>query len=136
MISKRKAKARHGFTIIELMISVFVVTLAIVGFVGANVMAQRNAEEMHERTIALQNANRVLEEMRSATKVTGFPQNVTNGFPQNGFVSGFTDLTNEQVQVSYVNPTADPLDVQVTVSWLSYAHRQQSETVRTYITQR
>lgn len=131
-----KIRSSLGFTIIEIMIALFVVTLAIGGYVGANVMTQRNAEEMHERTTALQNANRALEQMRSATKVTGFPQNVTGGFPQNGLIAGFTDLTNEQVRVSYVDPNADPLDARVTVTWLSYARRQESETVRTYITQR
>ena len=131
-----KIKSPLGFTIIELMIALFIISLAIGGYVGANVLAQRNSEEMHERTIALQDANRTIEQIRNASKTNTFPQNVVTAFPQNGLVAGFANLTNEQVQVSYANPAVDPLDVLVTVTWLSYARRQVSETVRTYITQR
>lgn len=127
---------RKGFTLIELMIALLVLTLAIVGYVGANVIAQRNSGEMHERTVAIQDANRVIEQMRDTSRTGTFPGNVVSLYPQAGVVAGINNLTNEQITVTYANTTANPLDATITVTWLSYTRRQNTETVRTYITQR
>jgi len=139
MRSNKGTKTSRGFTIIEIMIALLVVTIAIVGYVGANIMAQRNAEEMHERTIAIQDANRIIEQMRTASKTATFPANVVTAFPSpdpSGKISQFSNLTNENISVSYANATANPLDVLVTISWTSYARRTSREVLRTYITQR
>jgi prepilin-type N-terminal cleavage/methylation domain-containing protein len=125
-----------GFTLTELLIALVVITLTLAGYIGANIMLQRNAEEMHERTIAIQDANRTIERMRSDSRTGTFPGNVTAKYPDTGIVAGFTDLVNEQVTVSYADTAANPLDVTVRVTWLTYARRQGFESVRTYITQR
>lgn len=132
----RKRSKEGGFTLIELMIALLVLTLVIVGYVGANITAQRNSEEMHERTLAIQDANSAIEQMRDASKTGTFPGNVVTLYPQNSQITGFNNLTNEQVTVNYANSTANPLDVTVTVAWLSYTQRQNTEAVQTYITQR
>ena len=129
-------KDQTGFTLIELMIALVIVTLVIAGYIGTNIAVQQNTEEMHERTLAIQDANRAIEQMRNASRVGDFPENVTTEFPQNTAVAGFTSLANEQVMVSYANPNANPLVVTVTVTWFSYTRRQDTETVETYITQR
>jgi len=133
---KKTKVPQTGFTLIELMIALFVIALVIAGYVGANIRIQRNTEEMHERTLAIQDANRGIEQMRSASRTGTFPENVVALYPQNSQISGFDDLTNEQVTVTYADATANPLDATVTVTWLSYAGRQNSEAVQTYITQR
>jgi len=68
-----KSRGERAFTLVELMIAFVIVSVVIVGYVGANVMAQRNTEEMHERTIAIQDANRVIEQMRDTSRTGGFP---------------------------------------------------------------
>jgi type II secretory pathway pseudopilin PulG len=118
------------------MIALGVVSLVIVGFVGANIMAQRNNEEMHERTLAIQDANRAIEQMRNASRDTAFPANVVTAYPNNSTLTGFDNLTDEMITVSYANTTANPLDVTVTVTWSSYPQRDNEEVIRTYITQR
>lgn len=132
---KRRVNA-SGFTLIELMIALLVATLVIVGYIGTNIVIQRHAEEIHERTIATQDANRTIEQMRNMSRNGTFPANVVNSFPDDTAVTGFNNLTDEEVTVSYVSTTADPLDVTVTVTWLSYTQRQSTVTIRTYITQR
>jgi len=134
--TRKHLEERAGFTLIELMIALAVISIVIVGFIGANVVAQRNNEEMHERTTAIQDANRAIEQIRDASRAGTFPTNVTTPYPQNSQITGFNNLTNEQVTVTYASTTANPLDVTVTVAWLSYAQRQSTELVRTYITQR
>lgn len=129
-------RGQKGFTIIELMIALFVTALAIAGYIGANVVIQRNSEEAFERTVATQDAHRVIERMRSAAQTGIFPGNVTTAFPQNGAVAGFANLTGEQVTVSYVNTATDPLDATVTVTWTSNTRRPSTMALRTLITQR
>lgn len=133
---KRLPRRPAGFTLIELMIALVVLTLVIAGYVGANVAAQRNAEEMHERTIAIQNANQVIEQMRTLSNTKPFPASVVNVYPDQGHPEGFNDLPNEIITVSYTDTTENPLKVTITVGWLSYGGRQCTETAETYITQR
>lgn len=146
---KNSCKKQTGFTLIELMIAVMVVSVVIVGYVGANVMVQRNTEEMHERTIAIQDANRLIEQMRSYSRdVTSFPGKLVEHYPESPAEISetneetghqepiFSNLTNEQTTVEYDDPGKNPLDATVTITWTSYAGRTCSEAVRTYITQR
>jgi len=136
MSPRGNARTQRGFTLIELMISLFVVTLVIGGYIGANILAQRNSEEMHERTLAIQDANRAIEQMRNVSRTGTFPNNVVTAYPDNGTPTGFTSLPQEHITITYASTTANPLDVTITVSWFSNARRQVSETIRTYITQR
>ncbi len=129
-------KNQKGFTVIELMVSLFIVTLAIAGYIGANVFLQRNADEAFERTVAVQDAHRVIERMRNTAQTGTFPGNVTAAFPQGAAVAGFTNLTAEQVTVTYVNTTANPLDATVAVTWTSVTRRAMTTALRTLITQR
>jgi prepilin-type N-terminal cleavage/methylation domain-containing protein len=138
-------KDQAGFTIIELMIALLVLTLMIGSYVGANAKAQRNTEEMNERTVALQDANRVIERMRAASNTEDwhFPADTVTAYPNGGTVAGITNLTDELITVTYTtaevgkDPTkVDPLHVTTTVTWKSYAGREHTEAVETYITQR
>ncbi len=127
---------KAGFTLAELMIALVILTVVILSYVGANIQAHKNTEEMNERTVAIQNANQVIEQMRTISNTDPFPASVVTAYPDNGPVAGFNSLTNEQVTVTYQNPAANPLVCTVTVTWSSYTGRQSTETVETYITQR
>ncbi|HNX68217.1 MAG TPA: prepilin-type N-terminal cleavage/methylation domain-containing protein [Candidatus Omnitrophota bacterium] len=141
-----KKSGDAGFTMVEMMIALFVTALIIAGYVGANIMMQRNSEDMHQRTVAIQNANQAIEQMRDVSSAKPFPASVVLAYPDGGQLTGFTSLTNEVVTVSYCRnetspcpasaTTTNPLDVTVTVAWESYTGRQRTESVRTYITQR
>ena len=86
--------------------------------------------------MALQDANQIVERIRSSAAAGTFPTNVITAFPNNGTVSGFTNLTNETVTVSYANAAANPLDVRVQVQWLENGRRTVNAHVRTLVTQR
>ncbi|OGX11770.1 MAG: hypothetical protein A2351_06735 [Omnitrophica bacterium RIFOXYB12_FULL_50_7] len=129
-------RSRGAFTIIELMIALVVVSVVIVGFVGANIMAQKNNEEVHERTIAIQDANRAIEQMRNVSRTGTFPANVVTTYPDNSSLSEPDNLTDEAIHISYASTTANPLDVTITVTWTSYPQRDNEVVLRAYITQR
>lgn len=125
-----------GFTLIELMITMVIVILALVGYIGANTAVNHRSEEAFEKTVALQDAHAVVEMIRNVTLNGQFPDGVTQAFPNNGAVAGFNNLRNEQILVMYANTAADPLDVTVRVSWLSRGQRQVSTDLRTFVTRR
>lgn len=136
MEKPQQIKNQAGFTLIEIMIAMCVSVVAILGFITAVTSIRQSSEGAYERTIALQDANRVIEQMRDAATSGTFPDNVTASYPNNGTVSGFSNLTSEQVTVAYANSTANPLDVTVTVTWLEHGRRSMTKAIRTYITQR
>jgi prepilin-type N-terminal cleavage/methylation domain-containing protein len=124
-----------GFTLIELMITVLIVLLAVVGNLSATTVMQITNEELFDRTVAIQDANRVLEQMRTSARIGTFPGNVTGAFPNGGLVA-MNNLTGEQIQINYVNTAADPLDVTVTVRWNSRGRRALQAALRSLVTQR
>ncbi|HTL47360.1 MAG TPA: prepilin-type N-terminal cleavage/methylation domain-containing protein [Verrucomicrobiae bacterium] len=128
--------SESGFTLIELMITMAVVLVALVGYVAANIAVQQASNAAFQNTVALQDANRVIEQMRNTSVGGTFPGNVTAVYPNNGAVAGFNNLTNEAITVSYSDATANPLTVTVSVSWLENGRRNVNTALRTLITQR
>ena len=146
-------QSETGFTLVEVMITVAVVALALLGLGGASILIQQKSVGLFERSVAIQDTNQVLERMRQivndpctccgTTACTGvgtctsFPSCLTAQYPNNGTVAGFSNLTSESVAVSYVSSTANPLDATVTTTWTERGVRTNSrEAIRTYITKR
>lgn len=127
-------KKEKGFTLIEVMITAVVVAVVVLGFLGSATALQSANRAAFERTIALQDANQVIEAMRNTAATGTFPSNVTSVY--SGTVSGYSNLPSESVSVSYASPTANPLDVTVTVSYNENSVRPTSASIRTYMTQR
>lgn len=132
----RSSQDSRGFTLIELLITVVVVILALVGYVQANTAIGQSGNVAFERSVALQDANRVAEQLRLATQTGNFPANVLAAFPQNGAVGGFTNLTNETITVNYADTSADPLDATILVSWQENGRRLETTALRIMLTQR
>src|SRR3989338_2961149 len=106
-LRKKRAKLAYlqnegGFTLVEALITVLVVALALIASLVASTSIQRVSRNTHERTIAFQDANRVIEQMRNTASGGQFPGNVTAAYPNNGAVAGFANLTNETVRATYV----------------------------------
>lgn len=136
MQRKVRSSTESGFTLIELLIAMVVAVLALVGYIGATTNIQQTGEEAFERSVAIQDANQVVEQIREAAGSGTFPGNVLGSFPNNGTVGGFNNLDSQQITVSYVDTSADPLDTFVVVSWNENGRRATSATLRTFITQR
>lgn len=135
---RRNRKGEAGFTLVEVMITLLVMTLALLGILYANTQVQQTSEAAFERSLAVQDANRVIEQMRNISSDGDFPDNVTDIYPDGGEVAALAglNLTNEVVTVSYVDPDLDPLDVLVTVSWDENGRRNVDIALRTIMTQR
>ena len=118
------------------MITMAVLVVTLLGFMGANTAVQQSSAAAFERAVAVQDANQVIERMRNTAAAGTFPANVTGLFPNGGAVNGFNTLTSELIIVTYVNPAANPLDATVTVRWLEKGVRNVDTSLRTLITQR
>jgi hypothetical protein len=118
------------------MIATACMVLALFGLLATSTRLSQRAQENFERSVAVQDAHWVIEQMRNTAQTGTFPANVTAAYPNNGAVAGFSNLTNEAVTVSYVSSTANPLDTTVTVSWSLRGVRTTTETLRTMITKR
>ena len=157
----RTLKGERGFTLIELMIATVVMVIALAAVLMANTAASQTSEVLFQRTVATQDANQVIEQMRSTAASGTFPGNVVAAFPNNTARPGFQNLTAlcgglakpplactwpfaftpnntswEQVVVTYADPAANPLDVTVTVVWLDNSRRNATASLRSLVTQR
>jgi len=144
----QRMKAQKGFTLIEVMITVAIMALSLFGLLAANISMQYSSIDAHERSVAVQHANQVIEQMRNsaltslAAAATAFPSGTV---ASSNYTSSANEvLTNEAVTVAYTDgPDAgtsatddNPLDVTVTVNWQQRGVRNATEVIRTYIAKR
>ena len=135
-------KSEKGFTLIEIMITVAIMSVALIGLLYANTKMQQSGAAAFERAVAMQHANQVIENMRNlaatslATVTTTFTNGGTVASSYYTQTSSTESLPSEAVTVSYVSTAADPLDTTVTVTWLSNGVRTVSKSLRTLITER
>lgn len=127
---------RSGFTLFELVVTLFIICTGMLGFILSNINIQKVSDYSYEKVVAAQDAHRVLELMRNASATGNFPRNVTSAFPNGSNVAGINNLSGEQVSVIYADPLADPLDITVTTNWREGGRRNTSFQLRTLMTQR
>ena len=156
-------RKEDGFTLIEVAITTIVVVVALSGVLFASTAIQQAHGAAFERSVAIQEAHEVIEQMRNTANTGGvnFPATVVGAFPNNTARPGLTRLTaqcganatpaaacnwpfiftpdntsQEQAVVTYVNTAANPLDVTVTVVYRENGRRAVSESLRSQIARR
>lgn len=120
---------KRGFTLIELVITMVVAVGGLLSLMAANIAMEQRSDAAFVRTLAIQDANQVIEQMRNAADTASsepFQTNVTTaGASAAANVRSLPAVYNEQIVPCYRNSdgsrcdetTADPLDVIVTVTW-------------------
>ena len=114
---------KKGFTLLELAIATGILTVAILGLLASLQSPFILNAASKETAIALQDASRVLEEIRVATFSTVPTTNWTTWAQTNGL----THLVNEAVTVTITG--TDPLTVTVQVQWTSLGGRGSQRTL-------
>lgn len=110
------------------------VAIILLGFVTSSSGIQQQGILAYQRSVAMQDANQVVEQMRDTAANGVFPANVTTVF--NGTMATYTNLPSETITISYADVAADPLDARITVNYVNAARRNDTASLRTYITQR
>ena len=132
-MNKRYLK-KSGFTLLELMISAAIMVGAILVILGLFVNYLVLIETSKNTTVAVDDAQAVLEAIRNTDPFTS--SNVTTNYPADVNLApnfGFNKLQNEAIYVSCLG--ADPLQITVTVRW-NEKTRDRSENLTTLMTQR
>lgn len=131
---KKNYKLCGGFTLLEIMISIAIMVGAILAISGLFLTYAVLIETSKNTTVAVNNAQAVLEAIRNTDPFTA--ANVTANYPAGvnlapGF--GFDKLNNEAIYPSYSG--TDPLQITITVNWQEKT-RNRSESLTTLMTQR
>ena len=114
---------RKGFTLLELAIASGILTVAILGLLAALHSPFTLNTAAKETTVALQDASRVLEEIR----VTAFSSVATTNWTAWAQNNGLTHLVNEAVTVTTTG--TDPLTITTQVQWTSQGGKGSPRTV-------
>lgn len=97
-----------GFTLVELLVSLVVIGIGLLGMLLANTYIQKVSQTSYEQMVATQDAHRVMELIRRTAATGTFPNNVANAFPDGEAVDlsqlpGLGSLSGEQIIVTYGN---------------------------------
>jgi Tfp pilus assembly protein PilV len=116
-----KAEGR-GVTLIEVLIATVILVFASLAIIQFYFSSLRFSELNKEEAIAQMHLTNIAEAVKCASfseLITDFPNGVSDGTAGNSYsalVGGYT-LGQEQIVVSYVNSTSDPLEVTLSLNW-------------------
>lgn len=120
-------KRSSGFTFVEVLIAVFILSVAIGGVLLLYTTSMMSSQLAWDISVATSHAEYVLEEAQtldSKEKVLGF------NWKGWGEVQGFNTLPAENIDVAIKSLSDNLLDIQVTVDWIRKSRRH-DVTLRT-----
>lgn len=130
----KAVKNEKGFTLFELLIAAVILFVAFILALQASTSLNQGNELAQQTVIALEDAHRAIEAMRKESATGTFPNNVVSKYPAGQAMTGFTTLDAEQVVPAYVNTTANPLNITVTVTWNAVTKTTGTRPMSTQIT--
>jgi prepilin-type N-terminal cleavage/methylation domain-containing protein len=123
-------KGHKGFTLVELLLAVFILSVSIAGVLLLFTQSILSTEYAWDKTVATSHAEGVLEQMQLRETLSEIAVADWVGWAEQ---QGFNTLPNETIQIVFANAKADPLDIQVTVNWVR-KQRNSQVTLRTQMT--
>ncbi len=118
LIFNKPAKYEHGFTLIELMISVSVLIVALAGLLGVFAHLISLNENSSKLTLAVAACQTKLEEIRNSTFSNTYATYNGASFNPQGFTSG-----EAKGAISVNNSNPNLLQVYISVSWRTRSNR-------------
>ena len=118
LIFNKPAKYEHGFTLIELMISVSVLIVALAGLLGVFAHLISLNENSSKLTLAVAACQTKLEEIRNSTFSNTYATYNGASFNPQGFTSG-----EAKGAISINNSNPNLLQVYISVSWRTRSNR-------------
>jgi len=105
---------KSGFTLVELLMAVLILTIGIVGVLSFVISSSATIQLSKELTLATIHGDYILEEMHTKntlSDITGTNWDVNSLDPE------LQTLSNEVITVAYADEDSDPLGIMVNVSW-------------------
>ena len=113
-IRRRILLAKKGSTLLEVVISLLLVSIGIVGALMYFTSAHASIRLARDMTVATSHTEYILEDMRAKATLADITNTDWADFADN---ANLDTLTNETVTVTYEDPDADPLNITVTIDW-------------------
>jgi len=123
-------KRNKGFTLVELLLAVFILSSSIVGILLLFSQSMISTEYAWDKTMAVSHAEGILEEMQLKKTLADITNTDWLGWAAH---QGLSTLPGESLTISFIDPVADPLDIQVTVNWI-HKQRGLQVTLKTQMT--
>jgi len=123
-------KQNKGFTLIELLFAVFILSTSIVGVLLLFSQSLLSTEYAWDKTVAVSHAENILEEMQLKDTLSEIAHGDWTNWAR---AHGFDTLPQESIRVSFTDPAADPLDIEVAVNWVR-KNRNAQVVLRTKMT--
>lgn len=103
-----------GFTLVELLLAVFILALAIGGALLLFVSSMVSSEMAWDTTVATSHAQNILEEMQTRPTREGITSVDWHAWAD---AQGLNTLPGEKIDVVIVDPSVNPLNIHLTVHW-------------------
>ncbi|MFH1460018.1 MAG: type II secretion system protein [Candidatus Omnitrophota bacterium] len=136
-----RIKTNKAFTLIELFISITILTVVLLALISGYIGCLRINEMSENTTVAITDARQVIEQMRSLS-VSDLTSIISENWTTWALNNGLNSLDSEQIIVVYTDRDAsgsatddDPLEVTVNVNWQD-GTRPRSISLATLITVR
>lgn len=134
MYRTKRMKCKNGFTLLELLISCFILVFASASILLMFITSTFLLDDSRHATVALNDAQTVLEEIRRVANAS--LSNVVSTDWQNWAAgNGLNTLNEENIQVTFADSSSDPLEVNVSVNW-NEKTRARALKLKQIITQR
>lgn len=130
MILLIRNKGNKGFSLVELLLAVFILSVSIAGVLLLFSQSILSTEYAWDKTMATSHAEGILEEMQLRDTLT---EVATADWAGWAVKQGFNTLPDEVITIFFADAVADPLDIQVTVNWIR-KQRDSQVTLRTRMT--
>jgi len=122
--------SKNGFTLVELLIAVFILAGAISGVLLLYTTSMISSQLAWDTTVATIHGEHVLEEMQSRDSLDSI---LTNNWESWVEEQRLNTLPEEIIEVTFADPNIDPLDIQVQVDWVRKS-RLHNITINTKMT--
>ena len=103
-----------GFTFIELLMAVFILSVGISAVLMLYTSSMLSAATAWDMTVATSNAEHMLEEMQARGSLADI---VNTDWARWAADHGLNTLPAEAFSIDFADPASDPLNIQITVSW-------------------
>ena len=135
-MSSVKCRHREGFTLVELVVAMSIFTVVLGATAQALISYYAALDFQNQRNTAIRNCTTVISQMREVRddNVDNFPDAITTEWPDGAMIDGAGTLPQETIDVDYVNPNANPIEVTVRSQWVDLRGRPMSVSVTTMLT--
>lgn len=107
-------KHNHALTLVELLVTAYVLLIGICGILSLFANTMTSTESAWDTTVATSHAENILEEMQNKSTLAEI---ISTDWDLWARGQDLKTLPEETFKVTFTNPLAEPLDIQVIDQW-------------------